>query len=489
MKTLSELLKSYVEKSGYTVYSLSYVSKVNRTTLQRAMSGERSISRENLDRLMPYLHLTPNEKNELENLFYRNQIGEYNYQKFLYLKDMLETIELEHTPVDLTGSPAISYSFQPVEEACILNGIFAITQYIYQTAAFSVRTDEMPYIYALSPFHGNFFLDLYSQFQTRLFQKLKIRHLIPFVKTTQTDSEVSVINLQMLSSLIPVAFSNLADCEFLYYYEEATLSNLAGIPFTYYILNNCSVLLLSSDFQKALILPGFHLPFYRQHFHSVANKASRLLDTMSGNRSLASIYSANFLASDFSYTIKFQPYIISFLNNAMIDKYINRKLPEEEQHKLIDLLNTHCKNIRNLSDMRLMHVFCREGLDDFVNHGRIREIPDDLYYPLEIEDRISLLQQLIRCNGHGNQRFYMLRGHFRPKLIFSTSNNSLFILYFCPRNNKEVQVLMLREESIIASCNEFMENLCNSELVYSIDETNDIIRHSIRKLENGLSVG
>lgn len=55
MKQLNELLKEFVEKSNYTVYSLSFISKVNRTTLQRAINGERSISKENLDKIIPYL--------------------------------------------------------------------------------------------------------------------------------------------------------------------------------------------------------------------------------------------------------------------------------------------------------------------------------------------------------------------------------------------------------------------------------------------------
>lgn len=54
MKQLNELLEEYVKKSDYTVYSLSFASKVNRTTLQRAINGERSISKENFDKILPY---------------------------------------------------------------------------------------------------------------------------------------------------------------------------------------------------------------------------------------------------------------------------------------------------------------------------------------------------------------------------------------------------------------------------------------------------
>lgn len=69
MKPLSELLKHYIEKSNYTIYSLSYASKVNRTTLQKALTGERPISAENLNKILPFLNLTFAEKKSLIKLF------------------------------------------------------------------------------------------------------------------------------------------------------------------------------------------------------------------------------------------------------------------------------------------------------------------------------------------------------------------------------------------------------------------------------------
>lgn len=490
METLSELLKRYMEKSGHTVYSLSYLSKVNRTTLHRAITGERPISRENLDRLLPYLNLTPNEEKELESLFYRNRIGEYNYQKYIYIKDLLENIELEYAGVDFAESPITAYSFHPAEEARLLNGTFAIIQYIYQATIFNIKNEEEPYIHSLSPFHSRFFLDLYRQFQSPLFQKLRIRHLIPFIKTTQIDSEASLSNLQMLSSLLPVALSDLVDCDFFYYYEKASLSALTGVPFTYYILNNCNVLLLSSDFQKALILPSCHLSSYRQHFVSIADTASPLLDStnMTEITDIISIYSTSFLKSDFSYLIEAQPCVIQFLDNAMISKYINKELPEEQQHMLIDSLNKYCRNLRTLSKSKNTSVFCREGYYDFVNNGRIRKIPDYLYHPLGVEERIVLLKRLIQSNEHGNHRLYMMKKNFRPKLDFVSHDNSSLAFYFYTEDEK-FRVCTLREPNIIASLNEFVKNFCESELVYSIEETNDIIRDTIRDLENGLSVG
>ena len=46
MNTIQELLKHYIESDGYTVYSISQQSGINRTTLQKVLSKQRKISKE-----------------------------------------------------------------------------------------------------------------------------------------------------------------------------------------------------------------------------------------------------------------------------------------------------------------------------------------------------------------------------------------------------------------------------------------------------------
>lgn len=488
MKSLQELLKEYVEKSSYTIYSLSYASKINRTTLQRAITGERPISRENLDKLLPFLNLTLNEKKELEKAFFISQMGEYTYQKYIYVKDLLENIELNNTAFDLDEFPITTYSSVPTGEPRLLKGVFNIIKYIYQTTVLNVKNEEEPYICILSHFHNRFFKDLYEQFQSYYFQKLKIRHITPFVKTAQTDSESSLFNLQILSTLLPFALSNRINCTFSYYYEETDFSALSGIPFTYYILTNHNVISLSSDCQNALILPDYLLPFYRQHFDEIANASCPLLDSpnATGVPDMISIFSTPSARSDFSYVMESQPCIIQFIDNAMITKAINKEIPEKQQHMLMDLLTQHCKNLRTLTSST--SVFTREGYDDFVNNGRIHTIPDYLYRPLMTEERIVILKRLIQANEHGSRSLHMIKkSAFRPKVNFVSYDNSSIIFYF-QAHDRTFQSCTLREPNIIASLNEFVKNLCDSELVYSIEETNDIFRNTINELQSRLPV-
>ena len=78
---LHVLLKELIDRSNYTVYQLAKVCDINRSTLQKAVSGQRPISRDTLDKLIPYLHLTVSEQKELQKSILISEIGEISIRK------------------------------------------------------------------------------------------------------------------------------------------------------------------------------------------------------------------------------------------------------------------------------------------------------------------------------------------------------------------------------------------------------------------------
>ena len=70
MDTIQALIKHYIESNGYTVYSISQQSGLNRTTLQKILSGQRKITKEIYEKLLPFFALSPIDKEELEQAFF-----------------------------------------------------------------------------------------------------------------------------------------------------------------------------------------------------------------------------------------------------------------------------------------------------------------------------------------------------------------------------------------------------------------------------------
>ena len=480
MKQLNELLEEYVKKSDYTVYSLSFASKVNRTTLQRAINGERSISKENLDKILPYLNLTLNEKTDLETAFTVSQIGEYTFQKHLYIKDLLENIDfVTSTAADDEEVPIVSLS-SPVNEARLVKGIFNIIKLICQMISYNIENSEAPFLYALSPFHNRFFRDLYDQLQLAFFNNLEILHIVPFLKAPKNDSDSSLFNLEMLSTLLPFALSDRQHCSFSYYYESADFSSLSGIPTPYYVLLNHNVILIAQDYQSAFILPDTFLPFYKQHFEKILHSALPLLDTLD-TPALLSVFSDTTVNTGYSYAIEAQPCLTYHADASMIAKVINKEIPKKSQQVLSRKLLAQCENLRSLK--KATSVFSRKGYDDFVKKGIIYQVPGELMRPLNVKERITILERLIASNQNGNKESLLIKpAVFHPRIEFFSYDNTSIMFYYMSGEN-EFRTCILKEPNLIESFNDFVMHLNVHGYTYSAEETTGIFEDSIAELQ------
>lgn len=109
MKSLSKVLRMHIEGSGYTIYKAACKANINRTTLQKVLTDDRSASEELLKKLLPILKLSPNEDAEIWDLFEIMQTGEVIYSQRQYIKKMIEsTANLDffiHSQAQFTPPP------------------------------------------------------------------------------------------------------------------------------------------------------------------------------------------------------------------------------------------------------------------------------------------------------------------------------------------------------------------------------------------------
>ena len=115
MDTIQALIKHYIESNGYTVYSISQQSGLNRTTLQKILSGQRKITKEIYEKLLPFFALSPIDKEELEQAFLINQIGPERFQTHMEIKRILEMststlYQTDDSPYDLIVSNVDTWS-------------------------------------------------------------------------------------------------------------------------------------------------------------------------------------------------------------------------------------------------------------------------------------------------------------------------------------------------------------------------------------------
>ena len=101
MNSFGDLLRIFIEKSGYTNYKIAQKASVNRTTLQKILSGERKPSDVTYNKILPFLKLTPLEKAQLSEAFEISQIGNDIFERRTYVRKLLEKIP------DISFSPSM----------------------------------------------------------------------------------------------------------------------------------------------------------------------------------------------------------------------------------------------------------------------------------------------------------------------------------------------------------------------------------------------
>ena len=206
MKPFNEVLRKCIEQSKYTIYSISSVSKVNRTTLQRALNGERTLSYENMQKLLPFLQLSPQQLQELKKAFIRTQLGENRFQKDNLIWKLLTQSEYSLRPL-LYFSNFENIAL-PIDlfHTQLVTGSYNIINLICQIITQNIKCDKEPFLYSLSHFQNDFFRDIYHQLEAACFRTLDFKHIVPFMQAGSYKSSVKSFKNTLNSSLASSIF-------------------------------------------------------------------------------------------------------------------------------------------------------------------------------------------------------------------------------------------------------------------------------------------
>ena len=124
--------------------------------------------------------------------------------------------------------------------------------------------------------------------------------------------------------------------------------------------------------------------------------------------------------------------------------------------------------------------FTQEGVEDFLRTGRFYELPEEVYTPIEYEDRVLLVRNLmIACKKYN---YIMLR----PESVIAKSNLSIYatvrkgyILFKTVQ--KRLVCLSLEEHGILYAFYDYLSSLDESNF-YTTEETIGILKNLLKKV-------
>ena len=418
MDTIQALIKHYIESNGYTVYSISQQSGLNRTTLQKILSGQRKITKEIYEKLLPFFALSPIDKEELEQAFLINQIGPERFQTHMEIKRILEMststlYQTDDSPYDLIVSNVDTWS-----NCMLIQGTYQIVNAIYSVALKNVTTEDHPFIYTFAdmshPYASIFFKPLYHP----TFQPLHVKHLIEYQKT-QMDGENydNIHNIQILKNLLPSFAAFPGTFEVHYYYSARNRFKQQATAFPYYVITNTHVILLSPTYETALILSDKAIhEYYLHNYEQLLARSNILTSDAQTPLDLLNVLNGVDPALNYPICLNIQPTIEKYLTPEMIDKYmLESPYKDVIRAKLLERIGQLTKESHTI-------LFTLEGLKLFTAEGKNVNFPDTLAARFDIEDRIYILRKFIEANQNDTDYHFLL---LDPSKIHTSLNISI----------------------------------------------------------------
>ena len=481
MEQIRELIRKHIEANGYTIYSISNQSRINRTNLQKMLSGQRRLTTDAYDKLIPLLSLSPMEKDEFDKAFLIDQIGYERYQTHLQVKNILEIPAETLSQASDTLADSFITDIENLPSYTLLHDRFQITNLIYSIIYNAVSHISEPYLYIYADMSNAYMPILLKQFYNSHFSNLNIVQLLEFRKVQELSGNYDNLhNLKILTSLLPFFSAFPGKFTVHYYYAAHNDAHLSAIAFPNYMITNTHVIFLSPEFDTAFFVSNedFH-----RHYMDVFGKAvGKSFVLTRGEQTAAELLDSLINvspATNYPICINVQPTLEKYFTPEMLDKYML-----DTPYR--DILRE--KLLFRISQLALENhtvMFTEEGLELFTKHGKNINFPDELAKRIDVPDRISILEQIIATNDDPDDCTFLLLD--KQKLHTSLNLTISFVppmttYLLLTRADGTSMIIPLQEHTICSSIMDFVQNMAGYGLVLSVDETNAILRRHIDEL-------
>lgn len=475
MKSIGDLLRDYIHDSGNTIYGIAKKANVNRTTLQKIVSGDRFPSQKVLEKLFPFLEITPAEISELIAICELHRTDKNLYQQRQYIRQILLSEPasilneaLDHSPKRLCSSELIDfqdkssqlfYGQQTVEH--LLNDLL-LAECGQKNPLLKINVSGDCVLLRNVLLHSIHYCSNYKS--------LQIQHLTSFSKESEKGS-AALTNLNILFQTF--AFTVIPEFHYriYYYYNDLTAADPEQFAFPYYIIFTGLTVLLSSDCKTALLIRDrTALYYFQNHFETAIHKAFPLTAaTLSARDTLPHLIH---MAEEEGgiYHLYYRPYLTEFFTEEILRSSIKPEVDDYEY--AIHLLLYEIKQLHKVNPK--ICFFHKMGLMKFCNDGIPALLSEKYMKPLSLKNRIYLLEALYKGAVNNRPVCYLLNPAVFSVSEFLACNfyQDKGIDFFCFDVKENIsRCVYLKESTTLEAFNDFFKYISDSHLVCSKAES------------------
>lgn len=384
--TFGDLLRKLIEQSGESISAVARGAEVERTTLQKVLSGERTLPYPAVKKLASYLRLTPHEQ-KIFYEYYDMQIqGPSSFESRKTIVRLLR--ELSNLPVPEEKQKLILTVKQRSEakaekEPKLIAGVYAVRNRICRMIDLELQEKE-PELSLFLPADDGFTMyylyNVFSEYET----SLAITHIIPY---GVSDENLGSEGLEILERVLPLALTASTRYDSYFYYNKY---EVVATPFPYYLITAAGVLLISENYETACLVSSREmLEHYRYFFRQAMEQCSPLLQVQQNIFAILQTYSETVEKNSY-YTFMRQPCMGKLYTMELIEKKIRRGIPFRE--KLVEESKKRFSDLARVTG-DYYTFFTEEGFWEFLDTGIISDIPREAIDVLTMEERLYLARR------------------------------------------------------------------------------------------------
>lgn len=273
MSKFSEKCKELLVENGSNVYRISKSASLERTTLQRMVTGRRIPNIDFVKTFCKALRLSLSEEQELMRLYKMEVIGEATYKSQESILHLFQHLaELEKSNMQLSRNVIQNGDLVLVSPlAKHPYDTDLLVHYIFQNV---LHSEKDSFIYTNLPSESPLLLQYLSHFISKSSGKVLVKQLV-FFHSNVADIYV---NLEILSQILPLCFLENISYEPCYYYRKFINTDQEYSLYPYYIITPDHVLQLSSDLKRSILHSEQQLvQHYQEEFEHIMVHSSPLI--------------------------------------------------------------------------------------------------------------------------------------------------------------------------------------------------------------------
>lgn len=472
MSEFSDRCKQLLLESGSNVYQIAKRSSLDRTSIQRMITGKRLPSKQFVKDFCSYLRISPIEKSELLELYDMEKIGKTTYLNRWYVKNLIETLAIAENNHHIPENTSVLYknSIPNVTHLSDTTVLDHAENTILTVLEFELQNNPKQEILLNVPSSYTFLFQTIQRIFKDAPEGTSIKHLVTLNKNP-LNSAHSSRNLEALSHILPIAKTLTGHYHPFYIYSSLTPSDEKLLIMPYYIITSQHLLILSSDFKSVSVhTSGPFVENYRSEMMRILDMAEPLIKYTSLPMEIITRLEQTYMnLGKPSHSFEFHPCFF-FMSSTF-------QVPEEliERTKDAQVLLSAFQGMyraMDASETPTMNFFSEEGLRQFCSTGKCLGQYNNITEGFPATERKLMLNQYCHRNQEDEFHGHMLKPDFKvPAYVSIELHNNHRLHLFSLKEDFEFAFIEIDESSICEAFFDFFESLPDSELAYSKEET------------------